>query len=130
MMSKISSKAMGTLDAEFRKEGIHTTMLLDTFSGHKWREDRISNIEFIFFAPKLTSHVQPADAGIIHTLKAHYCQLTLIWSLDHEEAGEDDPLAINLLTAMHLLKLAWEEVSDSSNHCSMLETHWHPSNIV
>ena len=114
MTSEIFSKAMETLDAEFREEGIHTTMLLDNFSGHKWRENKISNIEFIFFAPKLTSHVQPADAGIIRTLKAHYRRLTLIRSLDREEAGEDDPLAIDLLTAMHLLKLAWEEVTPAT----------------
>ena len=63
---------MEALDAKYRKEGIHAMMLLDNFSSHKWRENKISNIEFIFFAPKLTSHVQPADAGIICALKVHY----------------------------------------------------------
>lgn len=81
---------------------------LDTSSGHEWREDKISNIKFVFFTAGLTSHVQPADAGIIHAMEAHYCWLTLMWSLDHEEVEEDDPFAIDLLTAMQLLKQAWE----------------------
>ena len=111
MMSEIFSTAMEVLNAEFRREGIYATMLLDNFSGHKWREDKISNIEFIFFTAGLMSHVQPADAGIIHTMKAHYCRLTLIRSLDHEENGEDDPFAIDLLTAMQLLSWAWDGVT-------------------
>ena len=114
MTSEIFASAMELLDAEFRGEGIHATMLLDNFSGHKWREEKISNIKFIFFTPGLTSHVQPADAGIIPTMKAHYCRLTLIWSLDHEEAGEDDPFAIDLLTAMQFLKQAWDKVTQGT----------------
>jgi len=102
------------LDAEFQSEGIHATILLDNFSGHKWRQDRISNTEFIFFTAGLTSHVQPADAGIIRAMKAHYRRLTLIRSLDREEAGEDDPFAIDLLTAMQILARAWEEVTPAT----------------
>lgn len=114
MMGEIFASAMEVLDAEFRGEGIHVTMLLDNFSGHKWREDKISNIKFIFFTAGLTSHVQPADAGIICCMKAHYHWLTLIWSLDCEEAGEDDPFAIDLLTAMQFLKQAWDEVTQGT----------------
>src|SRR6267154_4891139 len=61
MTGEIFAQAMEDLDKEFREEGIHVTMLLDNFSGHKWRE--IMNIQFIFFSPNLTAHVQPADAG-------------------------------------------------------------------
>jgi len=111
MTGEIFAEAMETLNAEFQSEGIHATILLDNFSGHKWRQDRISNAEFIFFTAGLTLHVQPADAGIICTMKAHYHRLTLIRSLDCEEAGEDDPFAIDLLTAMQLLARAWEEVT-------------------
>ena len=111
MTREIFANAMEVLDAEFRGEGIRATMLLDNFSGHKWREDSISNIKFIFFTAGLTSHVQPADAGIIRTMKAHYRRLTLILSLDREDAGEDDPFAIDLLTAMQFLNQAWDEVT-------------------
>ena len=44
-------------------------------------------------------------------MKAHYCWLTLIRSLDHEEAGGDDLFAIDRLTVMQLLAQAWEEVT-------------------
>ena len=114
MTGEIFANAMETLNAEFRKDGIHATMLLDNFSGHKWRKNKISNIEFILFTPNLTSHVQPADAGIIRTLKAHYRRLTLLRSLDREEAEEDDPFAIDLLTAMQLLARAWDQVTPAT----------------
>src|SRR5258706_8930080 len=87
MTGEIFAQAMEDLDKEFREEGIHVTMLLDNFSGHKWREDKITNITFIFFSPNLTPHVQPADAGIIRNLKAKYGELRLVRSLDREEAG-------------------------------------------
>ena len=114
MTGEIFAQAMETLNSEFKNEGIHATMLLDNFSGHRWREDKISNIEFIFFTAGLTSHVQPADADIIRTMKAHYRRLTLIRSLDREEAEEEDPFVIDLLTALQLLKRAWEEVTPAT----------------
>jgi hypothetical protein len=114
MMGEIFAEAMETLNAEFQSKGIHTTMLLDNFSGHKWREDKISNTEFIFFTAGLTSHVQPADAGIICAMKAHYRRLMLIRSLDCEEEEEEDPFAINLLTAMRLFAQAWDEVTPAT----------------
>ncbi len=110
MTGEIFAQAMEDLDKEFREEGIHVTMLLDNFSGHKWREDKITNITFIFFSPNLTPHVQPADAGIIRNLKAKYGELRLVRSLDREEAGEEDIFAIDLLQAMHLLAEAWDAV--------------------
>jgi len=114
MTGEIFTNVMETLNAEFQKDGIHATMLLDNFSGHKWQKNKISNIEFILFTPNLTSHVQPADTGIICTLKAHYHQLTLLHSLDCEEAEEDDPFAIDLLTVMQLLAHAWDQVTPAT----------------
>jgi hypothetical protein len=122
MTGEIFAEAMETLDAEFQSEGIHATMLLDNFSGHKWRKDRISNTKFIFFTAGLMAYVQPADAGIIHAMKAHYHQLMLIRSLDHEEEEEEDPFAIDLLTAMHLLAQAWGEVTPATIAACWRET--------
>jgi len=42
MTGEIFAQAMEDLDKDFWEEGIHVTMLLDNFSGHKWRE--ITNI--------------------------------------------------------------------------------------
>jgi len=57
MMGEIFAEAMETLNAEFQSEGIHATILLNNFSGHKWRQDRISNTEFIFVTAGLTVHL-------------------------------------------------------------------------
>ena len=46
-------------------------LLQDNFSGHV-PLNGLRNIEVINFEPNLTSHVQPADQGIIHCFKAHY----------------------------------------------------------
>jgi len=110
MTREIFAQAMEDLDKEFREEWIHVTMLLDNFGGHGWREDKITNIQFIFFSLNLTPHVQPADARIIQDLKAKYGKLRLLWSLDREEAGEEDIFAIDLLQVMHLLTEAWDAV--------------------
>jgi len=40
--------------------------------------------------------------------------LTLLCSLDHEEAEEDDPFAIDLLTTMQLLACAWDQVTPAT----------------
>src|SRR5882757_3950481 len=110
MTGEIFAQAMEDLNDGFQEEGIQVTMLLDNFSGHKWREDKITNIHFIFFSPNLTSHIQPADAGIIQDLKAKYGKMRLVCSLDQEEAGMTDIFGIDLLEAMHLLSKAWEAV--------------------
>ena len=47
-------------------------------------------------------------------MKAHYRQLTLLCSLDREEAEEDNPFAIILLTAMQLLARAWDQVTPAT----------------
>ena len=46
-------------------------MIVDNFSGHVPSDD-LQNIKVINFEPNLTSHVQPADQGIIRCFKAHY----------------------------------------------------------
>ena len=46
-------------------------LLQDNFSGHV-PPDGLQNIKVINFKSNLTSHVQPADQGIIHCFKTHY----------------------------------------------------------
>src|SRR5258706_9474999 len=82
------------------------------------------NIQFIFFSPNLMRHVQPADAGIIQNLNAKYGKLRLLWSLDREEAGEEDTFVIDLLQAMHLLAEAWYAVKPET-----IQACWHHTGI-
>lgn len=46
-------------------------LLIDNFSGH-YIDYKPKNIRLEFFAPNMTSFVQPLDAGIIRCFKAYY----------------------------------------------------------
>jgi hypothetical protein len=47
-------------------------LLLDNFSGHTVDVEDLEHIRVEFFAPNMTSKVQPLDQGIIRAFKAHY----------------------------------------------------------
>ena len=64
----------------------HIKLYADRFSGHLVPEG-LTNVELFFFAPNLTSHVQPMDAGIIRNFKAHYRRLFIERALERYEAG-------------------------------------------
>ncbi|KZT59275.1 hypothetical protein CALCODRAFT_431263, partial [Calocera cornea HHB12733] len=63
---------------------------------------KITNIRLKYLPPNMTSHVQPPDAGIICTFKAHYKQLFCQHAVDLEGAGIIHIYDINLLKAMQL----------------------------
>ena len=53
---------------------LHPKMLLlmDNFSGHNLSIEflpGLSNVKIEYFAHNMTSHIQPLDAGIIHSFK-------------------------------------------------------------
>jgi len=114
MTGEVFANAMEELNARMKETNRKILLLLDNFSGHKWRNEMITNIKVIFFSPNLTPFVQPADAGIIRCLKAIFRKLILRRSLDREDAGEDDIFAINQLEAMRFLEEAWNCVKQST----------------
>jgi len=70
MTGEVFANALEELDARMNQMNQKILLLLDNFSGHKWCEEKVTNIEVLFFSPNLTPFVQPADAGIICCLKA------------------------------------------------------------
>jgi hypothetical protein len=71
-----------------------------------------------FFAPNMTSFVQPLDAGIIRCFKAHYQHAFCIRAIDLDDAGEDDIYGINLFEIMHMARRSWDAVSkDAIKNC-------------
>ncbi|KDQ08087.1 hypothetical protein BOTBODRAFT_38194, partial [Botryobasidium botryosum FD-172 SS1] len=59
----------------------------------------------------MTLRIQPLDASIIRTFKAHYRHLFLHRALDRDESGEANIYQINQLEAMHMIRDAWALVS-------------------
>jgi hypothetical protein len=92
-------------------EGHKVLLLIDNFSGHKWDEEKIKNIQVEPLTPNLTSHIQLMDAGIIWKLKAHYKKSILAHSLDQEMDGERDVFELDMLEAIWFLEAGWDRLS-------------------
>lgn len=105
-------------DKQLRNKNRKILLLVDNFSGHNYDTRSITNIEVERFAPNMTSHVQPMDAGVIHCFKAHYRCHFLSRALDLFDDGADDIYGINQLQAMRMICMAWEDVSNETiAHC-------------
>ena len=95
----------------------HIILLIDNFAGHNISYQP-KNIRVEFFAPNLTSYVQPCDAGIIRCFKAHYHHAFCLRALDADEAGQENIYKIDLLEAMLMAKAAWSKVTAATiEHC-------------
>ncbi len=95
----------------------HIIMFIDNFSGHTIKY-KPKNIQLEFFAPNLTSFVQPCDAGIIRCLKAHYRRAQCLRAIDLDEAEERDIYKLDLLEAMLMIQDAWTNVTaETIKHC-------------
>lgn len=80
----------------------------------------------------MTSFVQPLDAGIIRTFKAHYRRKFCLRAIELDEAGEDDIYKINLREVMLLAKDAWaavkpETISNCWRHMKILPERYDTS---
>ncbi|KIJ40018.1 hypothetical protein M422DRAFT_257083 [Sphaerobolus stellatus SS14] len=100
MTGELFTKWLKNLDFKMRQQERKIILLLDNFSGH-YVDYIPKNIQVEFFAPNLTSFVQPCDGGIIRCFKANYRRAFF-----------------NLLEAMLMAKDAWNAVTqDTIRHC-------------
>ncbi|KAJ3559043.1 hypothetical protein NP233_g11363 [Leucocoprinus birnbaumii] len=105
------------LDVEMRRSNQHILLLVDGFSAH-YIAYKPRNIQIEFFAPNLTSHVQPCDAGIIRCLKAHYRRAFCERAINLDEAEQRDIYKINIYEAMWMIREGWDEItSETIEHC-------------
>ena len=100
MTSKYFEEWIKELDQEFQNTKWHVALTLDNFASHK-----------ITYEPNLTPYVQPLDARIIQSVKAHYRKAFCICAVDLDEAGELDIYKINLLEVMLMVRQAWDAVT-------------------
>ena len=77
MTGEVFVNALEELDTKMKQTNQKILLLIDNFSGHKWHEEKITNIKVLFFSPNLTPFIQPADAGIICCLKVIFHKLVL-----------------------------------------------------
>ncbi|THV02306.1 DDE-domain-containing protein [Dendrothele bispora CBS 962.96] len=124
MTSSLFERFIKLRDADYRNQGRKVLYLLDNFAGH-YINYVPTNIRLEYFEPNLTSYVQPADAGIIRTTKAHYRKQFCMRALDLDEAGEVDIYNVNLLEVMTMWNTAWDSVTPET-----IENCWFHSGII
>jgi hypothetical protein len=97
-------------DQQMASQRRHILLTVDNFAGHKVNY-KPTNIQIEFFAPSLTSFIQPCDAGIIRSLKAYYQRAFCLRALEKDELNEREIYKINLLEAMLMVNEAWDSVT-------------------
>ena len=71
MTSAIFSDWLINFDREIGTSNRKIALILDNTPSH-YITASLLNIELIFIPPNMTFHLQPLDAGIIHSFKANY----------------------------------------------------------
>ena len=111
MTAKLFEDVLRAWDGRLGQQGRRVLLCLDNFSGHP-PELHLDNIQLLFFPPNTTSHSQPMDQGIIENLKRHYRKILLRRRLEAMDMGKE--FEFTLLDALHVIRCAWEQVSEST----------------
>ncbi|KIN95257.1 hypothetical protein M404DRAFT_166227 [Pisolithus tinctorius Marx 270] len=105
------------LDLKIGAQRCFICLLVDNFPGHLISYNP-HHIQLEFFEPKMTSFIQPLDAGIIQCFKALYRQAFCRCAIDLDKAGQREIYKINLREAMLIAKEAWDAVEPQTiQHC-------------
>ena len=115
MTSEIFTEWVTDWDRICQEKGRQIILLVDNFAGHVCHEP-LKNITIEKFQPNMTSHVQPLDAGIITSFKAHYRALFNQRALFRFDTGDsfESIYSINQLEAMKLAEIAWSKVTETT----------------
>lgn len=82
-------------------------LVIDNATSHKTVD--LEYVTLFFLPPNMTTVLQPLDAGIIRSFKAHYrCNLALHY-VDCVDNGQ--PLKVNMRDTVCMVKRAWDAVS-------------------
>lgn len=111
MTAELFEETLRAWDGRLGQHRRRVLLCLDNFSGHT-PELQLDNIQLIFFPPNTTANSQPMDQGIIENLKRHYKKLLLCRRLEAMDEGGE--FKFTLLDALHVLRSAWEQVSEST----------------
>lgn len=127
MNSVVFEAWIGAWDRELRVKGRKILLLLDNFSGHTVPDDFLTHIRLEFFAPNLTAHVQPLDAGIIHAFKCHYRKrfINRAFRRLNDPKTAKKVYEIDVLVAMRLAKLAWHALTSET-----IQNCWRHAGII
>ena len=111
MTAKLFEDVLHDWSGRLCQQGRRVPLCLDNFSGHPPKL-QLDNIQLLFFPPNMTSNSQPMDQEIIENLKRHYKKILLRRRLEAMDMGKE--FEFTLLDALHVVRCAWEQVSEST----------------
>jgi len=104
-------------------------LLIDNASGHNLSVDvtkQLTNVKIHFFLPNCTSHLQPCDAGIIKSFKAHYASQLVNFFVNQLDNENLEKLILpDVKKCVYMVVQAWRSVSENTivncwNKCDIL----------
>ena len=96
-------------------QGRKILLFVDNCSAHPHVD--LSNVNLMFLPPNTTSRLQPCDAGIIATFKAHYRKRLLrhvLTVMDDVSSATDLSKRVDVKDAISWASLAWSAVTDTN----------------
>ncbi|KAI5116181.1 hypothetical protein M0805_002680 [Coniferiporia weirii] len=125
MRGSIFQIFLDDFDRDMRTQGRNVVLTVDNAPSHIFDESKLTNVKVVFFSPNMTSHIQPMDAGIIRTFKAHYRRLYILRVLDRDDQNIQDIYHIDQLEGMNLAIEAWSYV-----HSRTVANCWNHTKIL
>ena len=107
MTSAVFNDWISKFDRRIRREKRQILLMMDNAPSHIIPP--LTNITVHFLPPTTTSHLQPLDAGIINSFKAHYRRQQLRHIVDSIDSTGTYTIAIS--DAIRYTKKAWDQVT-------------------
>ncbi|CCO28377.1 Tigger transposable element-derived protein 6 [Rhizoctonia solani AG-1 IB] len=114
MRGDIWQKFLADLNKDMYRQGRHVLLICDNCRAHTHDNKNYSNLRIEFLAPNLTAYIQPLDAGVIASFKAHYWREFIKLAIRRDDAGITNIYKINQWQAMELANIAWDAVSSKT----------------
>jgi len=114
MNSDIMNNYVKQLDLRMRAEKRNIILLLDNAPSHPSADSyNASNVRIHFLPPNTTAFLQPMDAGIIRTFKAHYRKLFIRHIIQQYDTGISANVAskLDIKQAIDYIAEAMEQVT-------------------
>lgn len=112
MDSDLFEEWVRELDRKFEQQNRKVVLIIDNCPAHP-AIGGLKAIQLCFLPPNTTAVTQPMDQGVIRSLKAKYRSRLIKLIIKAIDSNKDIP-KINVLDAMKLLTLSWEDVTENT----------------
>ena len=112
MDSDLFEEWVRELDRKFEQQNRKVVLIIDNCPAHP-AIGGLKAIQLCFLPPNTTAVTQPMDQGVTRSLKAKYRSRLIKLIIKAIDSNKDIP-KINVLDAMKLLTLSWEDVTKNT----------------